>query len=206
MRRWKLAVLCALAIHATLVALAIWSVKITGPPQDSRAVIIDLITLATPQRARARPAKRQSVFSMSPVEMPKPASPSTPVTAPTASAPSPDYVAANVRALLRGSVGCDSAAFLKLTQEERQRCARWRTTVAAASGELPASIDPTKQASYEASLRRRQIGEVLPSRPAVPSWIVGRCGGAIPLPDSVKVGPCRIGIPGIFNSDDASPP
>lgn len=203
-KRWRLAAACALAVHLLLVGLAIRSVKILGAPPEPRAFDIALappLTAPTPRRVTSAPHGLTSPAAIPPTPVTPQPIPDQPEQAPAATAPSSDDAAGRVRALLRESVGCDSAELLKLTDAERRRC---ETRLAAQADGGPAigpTADPARMAEYEASLRRRAVGQVMPPR-GRPSWIVGKCGGAGGVFDSVKIGPCSIGIPGIFNDDD----
>ena len=57
-----------------------------------------------------------------------------------------------LRTVLRGSFGCSEGNFLKLTADERDRCARWIQAHVDTSRELPADIDPAKRAWFDAAL------------------------------------------------------
>jgi hypothetical protein len=137
-------------------------------------------TLATAEAPAARPA---------------------PAPTPAIAASPGDDAAGGLRALLRETVGCGSTDFLKLTADERRRC-ETRIAGQAYGGPAIGSVAGSARiAEFEASLRRRAVGQVMPPR-GRPRAIVGECGGAGGVYDSIRIGPCSVGIPGIFNDDD----
>lgn len=208
--RTRVGLAASLLIHLTLVWAAILSLPRTGPPPEPPSFVVDLIPQFRPPIPRAKP-RAPATASSAPVApaahvQTQQAPSSLAVPAPAPAPTGEDQGQSAVRALLRGSVGCSEATFMHLTQDEQDRCAKWRRAHVDPNFALPPDIAPEKQAWYEASLRRRAIGEVMPPRPKTPSLLVGKCGGATPLPEAVKIGPCQVGIPGIFNSDDVAPP
>ncbi len=147
---------------------------------------------------------------------PAPAAPAPPapvLIAPTTTAlavapaqPSPSDVAADrVRAMLRGSTGCESAAFLRLGEAEERKCARWRTAHVDPDLQIAAPMDPAKRAWNEASLQYRKNGRYMPIGP--PGLGVMKVPGLPPGHTLFHIGPLSVGLPpGAFNDDDAPPP
>ena len=203
----------AVALHVVLSALAIWSVKITGPPPDTRAIDVQLIQLQSPlPRRERRPPARTSRPASSQVAV-APTLPLAPLVPPAAAAaaPAPSMPSADaagrVRALLRGSTGCDSAALLKLTEAEQQKCARWRLAQADPNLELPAAIDPVKRSWYEETMRYRKNGHWFPTGPPGPGIMKVPKGVLPPGHALIHLGPLSVGVPpGAFNDDEPPPP
>lgn len=210
-RGWAVAI--ALVAHVVLIALAVRSVRIVGPPPDPRAFEIRLIQLAPPPPPRPRelphPARN------TPSSAPRSAAPAiaAPIliapTAPPAAIPAQpsasDDAAGRVRAMLRGSAGCDSAAFLKLTPAEERKCARWRAAQADPNLQMPAPIDPVKRSWYDATMQYRKNGRFMPIGP--PGRGVMKVPGLPPGHTLAHIGPLSIGLPpGSFNDDEPPPP
>jgi hypothetical protein len=208
-RPWKRAVVTAIAIHAVLITLAVRSVRITSPSPESRAVDIQLVQLRPPPPHRQRPPSAKTT----PAPSPSAAAPAAP--APVAIAPAPtttipaqtsssDGDLGRIRAMLRGSVGCSSAAFLKLTKAEQAAC---ETRVARGDPHAPAplAIDPVKTSWYERDMQYRKAGRYMPIGP--PGHGVEVTPGLPPGHYIAHIGPIGIGLPpGAFNDDDAPPP
>ncbi len=208
-RPWRRATVVAVAIHALLFAVAIWSVRIVGPPPDPRSIEVKLIQLPRPtfRRERARPSRATAL------SVPTSATPASPAPilaapeAPTApvQAPTPDGAADRVRAMLRGSTGCDSAGLLRLSEAEQQKCARWRVAHIDPNLQIPAPIDPVKRSWYDATMQYRKDGRAMPTGP--PGRGVPKFPGLPPGHAFFHLGPLSIGIPpGAFNDDEAPPP
>jgi hypothetical protein len=200
------------AVHAVLFALAIRSVKIIGPPPEPRAVDLQLVQLLPPPLRREQPRPVSATPSSAPAlaapASTAPAPPTPAVIAPAAipAQPAPsDDAAARVRAMLRSSTGCESAALLRLTQAEQQKCAKWRLAQADPNLQIPAPMDPRVRAWDEASLQYRHNGRYMPTGPP------GRGPMVVPgLPPGhtlAHLGPFSVGLPpGAFDDDDAPPP
>jgi hypothetical protein len=205
-------VVIALATHVVLIALAVRSVRILGPPPEPRAIDVRLLQLPPPpplhrelpQSARATPSSAPPPAAPA-IPSPIVVAPTSPPAAIPAQASPSDDAAGRVRAMLRGSAGCDSAAFLKLTQAEQEKCARWRSAQADPSLQLPAPIDPVKRSWYDATMQYRKNGRWMPSGP--PGLGVMKVPGLPPGHTLVKVGPLNLGLPpGAFNDDEPPPP
>jgi len=210
-RPWRGATAAAVAVHVALFVLAIRSVKIFGPPPEPRAVDLQLVQLPPPPLRREQPRPVRKTASSPPaLAAPAPSVPSPPAPAVIAPAaiparPAPDDAAARVRAMLRTSTGCESAALLKLTQAEQQKCAKWRLAQADPNLRIPAPLDPRVRAWDDASLQYRHNGRYMPIGPP------GRGPMVVPgLPPGrtlAHLGPLSVGLPpGAFNDDDAPPP
>ena len=204
------ATVIAVAVHVMLLGLAIWSVKITGPPPDGRAIDLQLIRLRPLPLRRERPRSSRVTVSSAPA-VATPASPApvlaAPATPPAGSVqPAPtDGAADRVRAMLRGSTGCESAAFLQLIEAEQQKCARWRTAHIDPNLQIPAPIDPVKRSWYDATMTSRRNGRYMPIGP--PGRGVLKVPGLPPGHAFVHLGPSSIGLPpGAFNDDEPPPP
>jgi hypothetical protein len=112
--------------------------------------------------------------------------------------------------VLRGSVGCDQAKFLHLSQQELDRCAKWRQAHLDPNLELPAPIAPEKRAWFDAILASRKA----PDHP--PGFICGMLINGFklvkpkPPPHSLHVGgiPCYLVPPkwGITEEADVATP
>ncbi len=207
-RRWTRATVVAVAIHAVLFGLAIWSVKITSPPPDGRAIDLQLVQLPASPLRRERPRFSRATASSTPATVTA-ASPASVLAASAPAAPvqpSPtDGAADRVRAMLRGSAGCESAAFLKLSEAEQQKCARWRMARIDPNLQIPAPIDPVKRSWYDATMTYRHNGRYMPIGP--PGRGVLKVPGLPPGHVLVHLGPLSIGLPpGAFNDDEAPPP
>ncbi len=213
-RPWKSATAIALAIHGAFVAFAILSVKIIGPPPEARALDVRLVQLQPRPLRREQPPTAKLTPSSAPASVtPSSAAPPAPApsvvmpqAAPGPTQPSPsDEEAGRVRAMLRGSTGCDSAALLELSGEEQQKCARWRVAHIDPNLRIPAPIDPVKRSWYEASMRYRRTSRWFPTGP---SGIVRVPKGVLPPGHTLMhLGPFSVGLPsGAFNDDNAPPP
>ena len=210
-RGW--AVVFALAAHVVLIVLAVRSVRIVGPPPDPRAFDIRLVQLAPPPPPRhlqPPPPARTTPSSARATEAPAiPAPIVIAPTAPPAAIPAQpgasDDAAGRVRALLRGSAGCDSAAFLRLTAAEQQKCARWRAAQADPNLQIAAPIDPVKRSWYDATMQYRKNGRFMPIGP--PGRGVMKVPGLPPGHTLAHIGPLQLGLPpGSFNDDEPPPP
>jgi hypothetical protein len=199
-------------MHVALVALAIRSVRITGPPPEPAAIGVQLVQLRPPPPRPERPRTAKAAPQAAPAASPAPAAaapilipPPTAASGASTAPPPSDDAAGRVRALLRGSAGCDSAAFLKLSEAEQRKCAKWRTAAIDPNLQIPAPIDPVKRAWNEASLAYRKNGRYMPV--GAPGLGVMKVPGLPPGHTLFRVGPISIGLPpGAFNDDDAPPP
>lgn len=209
-RPWRRAALFALGAHAILFALAIRSVRTLGPPPEPQAIGLQLIQVQPPppepkHRTPARPAVPRAAAAPAPLA-PAAVEPATPAAIPAPATPGDGDTAGRVRTMLRGSSGCSSAAFLKLSAAERRRCEQWRAAGIDPNLQIPAPIDPAKKSWFDASLEYRQNGRFMPVGPPgrgvqlVPGVPPGH---GIHIPNS----PFVVGLPGgAFNDDDAPPP
>ncbi|HEY5409982.1 MAG TPA: hypothetical protein VIJ94_04565 [Caulobacteraceae bacterium] len=209
-RPWARATAIAVAIHAVLFALAILSVKIVGPPPDPRATEVKLIQLRPPplRRERSRPS-RATALSAPTSATPASSAPILAAPAAASAAPvqasTPDGAADRIRAMLRGSAGCESAAFLKLSEAEQQKCARWRMARIDPDLQIRAPIDPVKRSWYDATMEARKNGRAMPFGP--PGRGVPKFPGLPPGHALFHLGPLSVGLPpGSFNDDEPPPP
>lgn len=213
-RRWTRSALFALAVHAAFIAFAVWSVKIPRPPPEPQAVTVELAPPEPPPRSVRRtppPGRSSRTLPPSPVR-PPPAPPAAPApeTIPIAPVPASGDAEGRLRSLLRGSVGCTSAAFLKLDEAEQRKCASWRAAHVDPDLRIPAPIDPAKRAWFDASLQARKDGRAMPiGPPGLGHAAVQLFSCGAPLAHGIRLGatPCTIGLPpGAFNDDDAPAP
>jgi hypothetical protein len=203
-RPWRRATAIAVAIHAVLLALAIRSVKITAPAPEPQAIDVQLIQLQPPVLRRERPQTAPSSAPAAAALTPPAPAGIAPAAVAPAALPSPsDDAAGRIRSMLRGSTGCDSAAFLKLSEAEQQTCAKWRMAHADPNLQLRAPIDPVKKSWFDASLKYREAGRYMPIGPPGRRQLVP----GLPPGHVVKLGKIPIPVlPGAFNDDDAPPP
>jgi hypothetical protein len=192
--RTRVGLAASLLIHLTLIWAAILSLPRAGPPPEPPSFVVDLIPLQPLPTPRTRP-RVQAPIPAAPAapaaaRAPTSQTPSAaPVPAPTPAASGEDEGRSAVRALLRGSVGCSEATFVHLTQDEQDRCAKWRRTHVDPNLELPAPIAPEKRAWFDAILAAR----ARPDHP--PGFVCGVLIDGIHLkipktpPHSLKFGP-----------------
>ena len=207
----------SLLLHIAFVGAAILSLPWRGPPPDPRSFEVSLVAPPQPVevvRRRPPPVAR----SAAPATAPATASPAVVATAPSAiiapeaptSAAGEDQATGKVRALLRGSVGCSEAKFAHLSQQELDRCAKWRQAHLDPNLEIPAPIAPEKRAWFDAVLAARKA----PDHP--PGFVCGMLINGIHLvkprtpPHALKLGPlpCYVVPPkwGITEEADVQPP
>lgn len=188
----------SLLLHLAFLGAAILSLPRKGPPPEAQGVQVTLQPLLLRQtpRPRIRPKSRAAAR---PAGAPAAARP--PATAPAPSpipaipnalpspAPGEDQAEARVAGLLRGSVGCSEAKFLRLSQQELDRCAKWRRAHVDPNLEIPAPIAPEKRAWFDAILASRRA----PDHP--PGFVCGVLIDGIHLripktpPHALKLGP-----------------
>ena len=207
----------SLLLHVAFVGAAILSLPWRGPPPDPRSFEVSLVPpLPTVEIVRKRPPRAARRAAQAAV--PAPAIPAVVAIAPEAIiAPAAPSAAAGegqamgkVRALLRGSVGCSEARFAHLSQEELDRCAKWRQAHIDPNLQIPAPIAPEKRAWFEAVLASRKA----PDHP--PGFVCGMLINGIHLvkpktpPHALKLGPlpCYVVPPkwGITEEADVQPP
>lgn len=195
----------SILLHLAFLTAAVLSLPHWRTPPESRGVEVSLVSLRPPRvPPRTRTARPAPVMpsALPPVAAPAPpAQPPSPI-APTAPA-SPGAGAdpdarAKVTALLRGSFGCSEAQLVHLSQEEQDRCAKWRQTQAKPGLEILAPIEANKRAWFDATVAARNAPDHGPS---------GSCFGK--PAHGVKLGPlpCYIELPkGPFSEDVDVPP
>jgi hypothetical protein len=142
-------------VHLAFLGAVLLSLPRRGPSPESRSVEVTLTplrlepppaTLRAPARASARlaPARPPLPSVSRPSQSPQPGPPPS-------SGEDQDGLA-KVRAVLRGSFGCDEAGFARLSQQELDRCARWRKAHIDPDVVIPAPIAPEKRAWFDATL------------------------------------------------------
>ena len=166
----------SILLHLAFVSAAVLSLPWRGPPADPRSFEVSLVPpvrVAEEARIRAAPARRYSLTA-APVAPILPALPATAPSAFTAPGPAPPPAGAGesealgkVRSLLRGSVGCAEVTFAHLSQEELDRCAKWRQAHVDPNLQIPAPI------AGETGLVRRRAGLAQLSRPAAAAGLRG---------------------------------
>ncbi len=116
----------SIAAHVVLLAIALWSLRTPGPPPEPNTVQVQLVRpslpLARPKPPRAvlEPGRRASVPLIPP---PRSQAPEGAAAPPPIAVPSEEEEATGaVRSTLRAALGCEHAALLGLSAEERQRC------------------------------------------------------------------------------------
>ncbi len=178
-------------LHLGFVTAAILSLPWRGPPPEPRSLEVTLTALPAPTeriRPRTRPPSARPPLAAVPV------APATAVPAPSA-APAPAMATADpgkIRAILRGSVGCSEETFVHLSQQELDRCAKWRRSQAKPGLEILAPIEANKRAWFDATVAARNA----PDHPPM-----GGCFGK-PPPHAIKLGPCYVEPPkGPFSED-----
>ena len=149
-------------LHLAFVTAAILSLPWRGPPPEPRSVQVSLVAPPQPaERSRSR-VPPQTSARPAPAEAPIVPAIVTPTANPvSASATAParagdDQAPGKVRAMLRGSVGCNEETFVHLSQQERDRCAKWRLAQVKPGLEIAAPIAPEKRAWFDATVAARQ--------------------------------------------------
>jgi hypothetical protein len=160
-RRRSASLAAALAVHAAFLALVVLSLKVSSPPPEPSAVQVSLF----PRLTMSQPARRAPARAAAPAPRRAPAAPAiaqpSPITlpaapsAPQAASPGAGADQGKLRAFLRGSLGCSQADFLKLSQAERDKCARWRQAFLHPGLQIPAPIALEKRAWFDATLASR---------------------------------------------------
>ncbi len=193
----------SLLLHVAVVAAAILSLPHWRQFTEPRGIDVRLVALLPPLEAtRPRPAPRRAAPS-APALAPSPLAVPPPQAAlpALASAPAPvtgddPEARAKATAVLRGSFGCTEEAFARLSQRERDRCAKWRQAQGVPGLEIPALIEHNKRAWFDATIAARNA----PDHPPV-----GGCFGK-PPPHAIKIGPCYVDPPkGPFSEDVDAP-
>ncbi len=200
----------SLLIHLGLLAAAILSLPRQGPPPEPRGFEVMLVPLRVPIKPikrrppATRPAGPASTAPAAQV-VPQTGMPVPPsVQAPMPSGEDPEG-RAKATALLRGSFGCSEAKLVRLSQDELDRCERWRRAHVNPDLALPAPIAPDKRAWYDAAIAARGA----PSHP--PGFVCGLLIDGIhlikpkPPPHSLHVGsvPCYVIPPKWTFSEEA---
>ncbi len=188
----------SLLLHLAFVAAVILSLPRLAPPPEPRGFEVSLVPLqhsTEPRRPRS-PASRPAAQAAAAPAAPRVALPASPVAQVPAASGDPDGPA-KVTGMLRGSVGCAEASFAHLTQQELDRCARWRQAQVKPGLEILAPIEANKRAWFDATVAARNAPDHVP---------VGGCFGK-PPPHAIKLGPCYIEPPkGPFSEDVDVPP
>ena len=147
MRARAFAIAASIGVHAILLFIFIVSVRPWPSPSERPVLDVQLTPLP---HARAQPRRERRRSETSPKPGPEPVAPSTPPTVSSATgpatveAPQPfgNGVSGGARQALRGLLGCEHAALLDLSAEERQRCEDRLTAARRASVPLPVNLDP----------------------------------------------------------------
>jgi hypothetical protein len=195
--RVGLGVAASVLVHLAMAGLVILSLPRQGPPAEPQPIVVTL----SPQRLLVRPEAPRRPAARASARSPSPAPP-IPLPSRAAAAPSPALPAlqapnpgadqeglARAKGALRGSLGCEDAAFLHLTVQELEHCNRWRQARVIPEGAIPAAIAPEKRAWFEAALAARNS----PGHP--PGFVCGVLIDGIRLvkaktpPNAVKLGP-----------------
>jgi hypothetical protein len=195
----------SLLLHAAVVTAAILSLPHWLQPVEPRGIEVRLVPLLpSPEAARPRPAPRRPGPSTAPLSppslaVPPPAAglPASPPSQPPATGDDPE-ARAKLAAVLRGSFGCSEESFARLSQHERDRCARWRQAQGVPGLEIPALIEHNKRAWFDATVAARNAPD---------HGLTGSCF-AKPA-HGIKLGPlpCYIELPkGPFSEDVDVPP
>ena len=208
-RSWGPAIAGALAVHAAMVLAVVWTVEIGSPPRELPLVIVQLLR-PTPAPAPSRRRREvRKITQAAPLPGPTPpVLPTRPASAPAQAGPAAGTTAvvdvpAQLRGVLRGSVGCADAKLYRLSAEEEARCRRFLQAHVDANLQIPAPIDPLKRSWYDATVRARQVASVMQPGHSRPSLVGGKCGGGAGGAGGVQAGPCRIHVPTLFDDDDA---
>jgi hypothetical protein len=195
----------SLLLHAALITAAILSLPHWRLPPEPRGIEVSLLPLQPPpaprraRPARPPPAPPPAMARIQVPQAPLPAPPPAQAAAPAAPAPAEDAEArAKVTALLRGSFGCSEDGVVRLSQPERDRCARWRRAQAKPGLVIPAPIEANKRAWFDATVAARNAPDH------------GLGGGCFGKPaHGIKLGPlpCYIELPkGPLSEDVDVPP
>lgn len=229
-RLWP-SVALALCLHAVVLlnlGYRIPAMVQQGAPDERRGIELTVIRPAQPLLSesphRISPPTRTPVAGL--VSRPVPPSTSAPVTAlvqpnPAASstAPSGDQASNagdNVRAVLRGSLGCSNAQFNHLTNGEKQRCAQRALAQAKNAPDLTlANVDPLKRAYFDAvaaAYAQQTRGPPMAGRSPGIGCSIKFSGlkivGSKAPPNTLSLGPCFISPPQGFLTEESgiSPP
>ena len=208
-RSWAPAIAGALAVHAAMVLAVVLTVEIGSPPRGLPPVIVQLLRpTPTPASSRRRREIRKITQVAAPLASPAPpVLPAAPANAPAQAGPAAGTtvvdVPAQLRGVLRGSIGCADAKLYRLSGEEEARCRRFLQAHVDANLQIPAPIDPLKRSWYDATVRARQVASVMRPGHSRPSLIGGKCGGGS---GGIQAGPCRVHVPTLFDDDDAPLP
>jgi hypothetical protein len=154
--RTRTGVAASVLLHALFLTAAVLSLPHKGPPPEPRAFEVSLEPLAQPSRRTPVKPRAQRPAPAAPATAPRPTVPApSPLPAQPGPAPGEGQDLANIRGLLRGSVGCSEETFLRLTRQERDHCARWRQAQIKPGLEIPAPMAAEKRAWYDATVAAR---------------------------------------------------
>lgn len=130
-RRRALGIVASAAAHAVVLVLLAWHLGRAPPPAEAPAFNVELVTLP-PREPRKPPAqgdraaRTEAALRLHIAPVVTPSADALPIVPP----PAPDGEA-GVRQALRGRLGCQHAALVDLSPEERRRC---QESLAVASG------------------------------------------------------------------------
>jgi len=152
-----LAIAASVAAHALFLLFLLWRLGAAPGLQETLAINVELTRLWPRVRQAPDKPKRERTVPESRVRTPPARTTPSPLEARAAEAPgpvAPPGVAETLRPTLRGLLGCEPSALVRLSPEERQRCRERLGAEAVHAAAQPGArlnLDPTGRFAVDAT-------------------------------------------------------